>query len=75
MTVSETSAKLAGVDLIPWDPEIPAQNERLYHHRIACGWNKHKIEEWREAQRNGKMALYWVVRVPDIAQRTPTYDI
>jgi len=52
------------VILIPWDPDSVEQVVRLYQQRTACGWNKERIEEWRDLQRAGKMALQWVVSSP-----------
>lgn len=52
------------VDLIAWDPESPAHAERMVQHRIACGWKQDYIEGWKVLQKEGKMALQWVVSFP-----------
>jgi hypothetical protein len=52
------------VDLIAWDPESPAHAERMVQHRIACGWKQDYIEGWKVLQKEGKMALQWVVSSP-----------
>ncbi|KAG0647766.1 hypothetical protein D0Z07_6646 [Hyphodiscus hymeniophilus] len=49
------------IDLLPWDPDSSEHVERLYQQRRACGWNKQAVEEWRSLQRDGKIALHWVV--------------
>lgn len=53
----------AQIVLLPWDPDSPSHVERLYQQRIACGWNKEAVEGWRQLQREGKIALHWVVRI------------
>jgi hypothetical protein len=54
----------AAVILLPWDPESPKHVERLYQQRIACGWNSQAVDEvWRDAQRTGKKAIRWIVRL------------
>jgi hypothetical protein len=55
--------------LLPWDPDSTEHVERLYQQRIACGWNKEAVEEWRDLQRTGKIALHWVVRLPSSNHR------
>ncbi|KAK9248092.1 hypothetical protein V1506DRAFT_557784 [Lipomyces tetrasporus] len=52
------------VVLIPWDPNSSEHRERLYLQRVACGWKEDMIETWRGLQRDGKMAIQWVV-LPD----------
>lgn len=54
------SAK-AKVNLISWDPESLAHTERMVQQRIACGWKQDYVEHWRVLQREGKIALQWVV--------------
>ena len=49
------------VDLIAWDPDSKEHVERLYRQRVACGWKQDMIEKWRGLQREGKMAIQWVV--------------
>ena len=51
------------VVLIPWDPDNADHVDRLLQQRIACGWNKDPdvLQSWRESQRQGKMAIQWVV--------------
>jgi len=51
----------AKVNLIAWDPESPAHTERMVQQRVACGWKQDYIEQWRVLQREGKMALQWIV--------------
>lgn len=69
MTVADSKAALAKpsskskVILIPWDPDSEEHVHRLYDQRIACGWKSDLVEEkWRHLQREGKMAIHWVVR-------------
>jgi len=57
------------INLIPWDPESPAHVERLYEQRIACGWNKDQIPAWKDLQREGKMAIQWILLSSLDAQR------
>lgn len=52
------------IALLPWDSESLEHVERLYQQRIACGWNKQAVEGWRDLQREGKIALHWVVSFP-----------
>lgn len=66
-TISYTSAAKSAqskVFLVPWDPESIVHRQRLYDQRVACGWKKEKIEEWRRLQVEGKMAIHWVVSGP-----------
>jgi hypothetical protein len=56
-----TSPKSAKVILVPWDPDSTEHAQRLYDQRVACGWKQEKIELWRALQREGKMAIHWVV--------------
>ncbi|KFX99146.1 hypothetical protein V490_01922 [Pseudogymnoascus sp. VKM F-3557] len=58
------------VDLIAWDPESPAHAERMVQHRIACGWKQDYIEGWKVLQKEGKMALQWVV----LSEEDPTKE-
>ncbi len=51
----------AKVNLIAWDPESPAHIERMVQQRIACGWKIDYVERWRVLQREGKMAIQWIV--------------
>lgn len=51
----------AKVDLIAWDPESPEHIERMFQQRIACGWKADLVQKWRGLQREGKMAIQWVV--------------
>jgi hypothetical protein len=50
------------VDLIPWDPESSEHVERMVQQRIACGWKYDVVEKWKPLQREGRIALQWVVR-------------
>jgi hypothetical protein len=49
------------VQLVPWDPEDEDHVQRLYRQRVACGWKQDKIETWKTLQREGKIAMHWVV--------------
>jgi hypothetical protein len=49
------------ISLVAWDPDSPEHVERLYQQRVACGWNKQAVESWRQLQREGMMAIQWVV--------------
>ncbi|KAH6693318.1 hypothetical protein DL95DRAFT_393397 [Leptodontidium sp. 2 PMI_412] len=51
----------AKVDLIAWDPESPEHIERMFQQRIACGWKSDLVQKWRGLQREGKMAIQWVI--------------
>jgi hypothetical protein len=51
----------ANVDLIPWDPESPEHVERMVQQRIACGWKDKEVGKWKRLQREGVIALQWVV--------------
>ncbi|EKD15384.1 uncharacterized protein L3040_001751 [Drepanopeziza brunnea f. sp. 'multigermtubi'] len=53
------------VSLIAWDPESPAHVGRLFQQRVACGWKSDCVESWRHLQRQGKMAIQWVVLSDD----------
>jgi len=53
------------VDLIAWDPDSPEHVERMFQQRIACGWKSDYVEKWRGLQREGKMAIQWVVLSKD----------
>jgi hypothetical protein len=61
LPLSLASLKSAKVSLVPWDPESTQHAGRLYDQRVACGWKQEKIESWRALQREGKMAIHWVV--------------
>lgn len=52
------------VTLIPWDPESEEHSQRLYDQRIACGWKAEKVGRWKELQREGVMAIHWVILDP-----------
>ena len=49
------------IDLLPWDPNSKEHVERLYQQRVACGWNKDAVDKWCGLQRDGQIALHWVV--------------
>jgi hypothetical protein len=51
----------AKVRLIAWDPESPAHTERMFQQRVACGWKQDYVNQWKMLQREGDMALQWVV--------------
>ncbi|EKD14999.1 hypothetical protein MBM_06760 [Drepanopeziza brunnea f. sp. 'multigermtubi' MB_m1] len=51
----------ASVTLAPWDPESPTHVERMYE---QCGWKAGPAERCRGLQRQGVIALQWVVRLP-----------
>ncbi len=52
------------VTLIPWDPDSPSHIERMIQQRIACGWKQNEVNLWRSFQKDGTMALQWVVSPP-----------
>jgi hypothetical protein len=51
--------------LIPWDPDSPEHHVRLQLQRKACGWKYDPswTDKWAKLQREGKIALQWVVCV------------
>ncbi|CZT44459.1 uncharacterized protein RSE6_04627 [Rhynchosporium secalis] len=51
----------ANIDLIAWNPDSTEHVERLFQQRVACGWKSGDVEKWRGLQREGKMAIQWVV--------------
>ncbi|KAL2061224.1 hypothetical protein VTL71DRAFT_7497 [Oculimacula yallundae] len=55
----------AKVDLIAWDPDSPEHIDRLFQQRVACGWKSSEVEKWRDLQKEGKMAIQWVVLSED----------
>ena len=63
MAITSFKSPAAQIQLIPWDPESPDHVERMIQQRIACGWKHDKIEGYRKLQREGKVALQWVVSV------------
>ncbi|KAK2789080.1 hypothetical protein FQN53_002634 [Emmonsiellopsis sp. PD_33] len=63
------------VSLIAWDPESPAHTERMFQQRLACGWKEDCIEDWMVLQREGKMALQWVVLSEDDPERESRLDM
>ncbi len=67
--------KKAVATLIPWDPDSDSHAERLYNHRVACGWDQDKIEVWNVLQREGKMNIQWVVRLSIISLNHPIVTI
>jgi len=76
MSVVDTAAALArpsaksSVILIPWDHESPEHVKRLYDQRKACGWNSKFVEDkWRHLQREGKIAIHWIVLADDDPQK------
>lgn len=58
---SAASPKCGDVILVHWDPNSTQHAQRHYDQRIACGWKQERIEFWRALQREGKMAIHWVV--------------
>ena len=62
--VSPKAPKNAKLSLIAWDTESSAHTERMLQQRIACGWKHDYVEKWRVLQREGKMAIQWVVSEP-----------
>ena len=70
-TAPSVSTKPASMDaspksraaLIPWDPDSPEHHARLQLQRKACGWKYDKswTEKWARLQKEGKIALQWVV--------------
>lgn len=49
------------VTLIPWDPDSQQHVDRLYSQRVVCGWKSEEVHQWRALQRDGKMAINWIV--------------
>lgn len=58
-----SSLQLGGpkVELIPWDPTSPEHVARLFAQRVACGWKSDNLEVWKLQQREGRVALHWIV--------------
>lgn len=52
------------VTLVPWDPDSKEHVDRLFNQRIACGWKSNQVEKWRGLQKEGKIAISWVVSGP-----------
>jgi len=59
--ISTRSQEKARVNLIPWDPESSQHVQRLYDQRVTCGWKQERVRKWRAMQREGKMAIHWMV--------------
>lgn len=53
--------EMAGIILIPWDPDSPDHINRMKQQRIACGWKVDDVDSWAELQRLGKIGLHWIV--------------
>ncbi len=51
----------ARVNLVPWDPDSSQHVQRLYDQRLTCGWKEERVEKWRTMQREGKIAIHWLV--------------
>jgi hypothetical protein len=47
--------------LVPWDPVSAEHVERLYEQRLQCGWDKQRVEGWREKQTTGRKCIFWIV--------------
>ncbi len=60
VTPAQKSAR-SKVVLVPWDPDSDQHVQRLYEQRVACGWKQDKVEVLRSSQREGRMAIHWVV--------------
>ncbi|KAK9365111.1 hypothetical protein V1509DRAFT_612861 [Lipomyces kononenkoae] len=65
----EKRSKTGKVALVPWDPDSTEHRERLYQQRIACGWKSDMVDKWQGLQRDGKMAIQWVVLSDDDPER------
>lgn len=55
------------IALVPWDPNSVAHVERMTQQRIACGWKAERVPYWQRFQKEGKLALFWVVSIFDIS--------
>jgi hypothetical protein len=50
------------VRLMPWDPDSIEHVQRLIDQRIACGWKSELVPQWISPQKEGKIAIQWIVR-------------
>ncbi|KAJ4018096.1 hypothetical protein NW766_004172 [Fusarium irregulare] len=46
--------------LVPWDPASAQHVKRLYEQRVQCGWDKQRVEGWREKQTTGRKCIFWI---------------
>lgn len=60
-TTLATSPKYVQVCLVPCDPDSTQHAQRLYEQRVAYGWKQEMIGSWQVLQREGKIAIHWVV--------------
>jgi hypothetical protein len=58
-----STPKAASVNFIPWDPDSTEHVERMRQQRIACGWNVNLVDSWPQLQREGRINIWWIVRI------------
>lgn len=42
------------------DLEHSAERETLYDQRVICGWNKDKVNSWKESMARGERTMFWI---------------
>jgi hypothetical protein len=47
--------------LVPWDPKSAEHVNRIYQQRVQCGWDKERVEGWKEKQVSGRKCIFWIV--------------
>ncbi|KIL89520.1 hypothetical protein FAVG1_07100 [Fusarium avenaceum] len=53
------------LSLVPWNPDSPEHVSRLYEQRVQCGWDKQRVEGWREKQASGSKSIFWITPRPE----------
>lgn len=51
------------VELIPWDPEIDEQYQRLHEQQISWGWFEPATAQWKQQHIDGQRTFFWIVRL------------
>ncbi|KAM0188838.1 hypothetical protein ACHAPI_010349 [Fusarium lateritium] len=59
------SATRQFLSLVPFDPTSEDHVNRLYGQRVQCGWDKQRVEGWREKQTSGSKSIFWITLRPE----------
>ncbi|RGP78670.1 hypothetical protein FLONG3_3207 [Fusarium longipes] len=61
--------------LVPWDPHSVEHVNRIYEQRVQCGWDKNRVEGWREKQTLGRKCIFWITLQPEDPETRETLQL
>ncbi|KAL6917600.1 hypothetical protein ACHAPO_000591 [Fusarium lateritium] len=61
--------------LVPWDSSSAEHANRLYEERAQCGWDKQRVEGWKEKQTIGEKCIFWITLRPEDPQTRESLEL